>query len=152
MAGLATAWLISWALMLAYAVPVALVIYRRSVRARAQLMLAAALAWGGVIATSSRHTRTKSGSRRGQAHLAGLRRSVGSSYRGPRRRGDAQADGCRRSLPDRLERGDGVLDGFVYGAMVGLGFTVVEDVSYFINAVAAVPGSVDQSGPVLTRS
>ena len=41
------------------------------------------------------------------------------------------------------------MDGFVYGAMVGLGFTVVEDVSYFINAVAAVPGAVDQSGPVL---
>jgi hypothetical protein len=44
---------------------------------------------------------------------------------------------------------DGVMDGFVYGAMVGLGFTVVEDVSYFINAVAAVPGAVDQSGPVI---
>jgi len=44
---------------------------------------------------------------------------------------------------------DGVMDGFVYGAMVGLGFTVVEDVSYFITAVAAVPGTFDQSGPVL---
>src|SRR5512140_2601279 len=40
------------------------------------------------------------------------------------------------------------MDGFVYGAMVGLGFTVVEDVSYFINAVAAAPGAVDQAGPV----
>jgi hypothetical protein len=43
---------------------------------------------------------------------------------------------------------DGPMDGFVYGAMIGLGFTVVEDVSYFINAVAAAPGAVDQSGPV----
>jgi hypothetical protein len=41
------------------------------------------------------------------------------------------------------------MDGFEYGAMIGLGFTVVEDVSYFINAVAAAPGMVDQSGPVL---
>ena len=43
---------------------------------------------------------------------------------------------------------DGLMDGFVYGAMVGLGFTVVEDVSYFITAVAAAPGVYDQSGPV----
>jgi hypothetical protein len=45
---------------------------------------------------------------------------------------------------------DGVLDGFVYGAMVGLGFTVVEDVSYFIrHVVDAGSTTVDQAGPVI---
>src|ERR1035437_7252904 len=42
---------------------------------------------------------------------------------------------------------DGVMDGFVYGALVGLGFTVVEDVTYFIQAAALAPGGVSQSAP-----
>jgi len=44
---------------------------------------------------------------------------------------------------------DGVMDGFVYGALVGLGFTVVEDVSYFIHAAVAIAGAGDQMGPVV---
>jgi len=71
----------------AYAVPVALVIYRLDLFEREpKLMLAAALAWGGVIAPA-RDIRERSVLSVWQAHLAGLRRSVGSSYRGPRRRG-----------------------------------------------------------------
>jgi len=41
------------------------------------------------------------------------------------------------------------MDGFVYGALVGLGFTVVEDVSYFIHAAVAVGGATDQMGSVI---
>ena len=37
---------------------------------------------------------------------------------------------------------DDIFDGFVYGAMIGLGFTVVEDVHYFIRfAAQAGPGA-----------
>jgi len=43
---------------------------------------------------------------------------------------------------------DDLFDGFVYGAMVGLGFAVVENVSYFVRPVAAM-GGADQFGPVL---
>ncbi|MBB5870836.1 RsiW-degrading membrane proteinase PrsW (M82 family) [Allocatelliglobosispora scoriae] len=41
-----------------------------------------------------------------------------------------------------------VLDGMVYGALVGLGFQVVEDVIYAINAVA-LSGQGDVVGPVI---
>jgi hypothetical protein len=44
------------------------------------------------------------------------------------------------------EEFDGALDGFVYGAMVGLGFTVVEDTMYFL--MPAFSSGVDQTGPV----
>lgn len=42
-----------------------------------------------------------------------------------------------------------VLDGVVYGALVGLGFQVVEDIVYAVSAVA-VAGGGDQVGPVVT--
>jgi RsiW-degrading membrane proteinase PrsW (M82 family) len=41
-----------------------------------------------------------------------------------------------------------VVDGFVYGAFVGLGFQVVEDVMYAVNAVAQA-GHGDRVGPVV---
>jgi hypothetical protein len=37
---------------------------------------------------------------------------------------------------------DDVMDGFVYGAMVGLGFAVVEDVFYFVAIFGGTPGGV----------
>jgi protease PrsW len=42
-----------------------------------------------------------------------------------------------------------VLDGMVYGALIGLGFQVVENVFYAINAVELANGG-DQVGPVVT--
>ncbi|NUR25172.1 MAG: PrsW family intramembrane metalloprotease, partial [Catenulispora sp.] len=42
-----------------------------------------------------------------------------------------------------------VLDGMVYGALVGLGFQVVEDIVYAVNAVA-VAGQGDEIGPVVS--
>jgi len=42
-----------------------------------------------------------------------------------------------------------VLDGMVYGALVGLGFQVVEDIIYAVNAVA-VAGQGDEVGPVIS--
>jgi RsiW-degrading membrane proteinase PrsW (M82 family) len=41
-----------------------------------------------------------------------------------------------------------VVDGFVYGALVGLGFQVVEDIVFAINAVVVSSGD-DQVGPVI---
>src|SRR5262249_57321301 len=37
---------------------------------------------------------------------------------------------------------DDVMDGFVYGALCGLGFAVVEDVLYFMAAFGGTPGGV----------
>jgi RsiW-degrading membrane proteinase PrsW (M82 family) len=43
---------------------------------------------------------------------------------------------------------DDLFDGFVYGAIIGLGFAAVENVQYFIQAIGQ-PGAGDQLGPVL---
>lgn len=39
---------------------------------------------------------------------------------------------------------DDILDGFVYGAVVGLGFSVIEDVFYFVTQFGGEPGGVIQ--------
>jgi len=151
MAGLATAWLLSWALVLAYAVPVALVIYRLDLFEREpKLMLAAALVWGGIVATSlATYANEAWLSVVGKLTSPDFAAQWGAALVGPGVEETLKLMGVVTLFLIASSEFDGVLDGFVYGAMVGLGFTVVEDVSYFINAAAAVPGAVNQSGPVL---
>lgn len=147
---LPTALTLAWGLVLLYAVPVFLIVYRLDLFEREpKLMLAAALVWGGVIAAS----------------LAGYANDAWLSVLGKVAPADFTADwGAAVVAPVTEEilkltgvvvlfliapvEFDGVMDGFVYGAMIGLGFTVVEDVSYFISATAAF-GGADQTGPVM---
>jgi RsiW-degrading membrane proteinase PrsW (M82 family) len=147
---LPTALTLAWGLALLYAIPVFLIIYRLDLFEREpKLMLAAALVWGGVIAVS----------------LAGYANDAWLSVLGKVAPADFTADwGAAVVAPVTEEilkltgvvvlfliapaEFDGVMDGFVYGAMIGLGFTVVEDVSYFISATAAF-GGADQTGPVI---
>ena len=151
MAGLATAWLLSWALVLAYAVPVALVVYRLDLFEREpKLMLAAAVIWGGVVATSlATYANAAWLSVVGKLASPDFASQWGAAIVGPGVEETLKLMGVVTLFLIASSEFDGVLDGFVYGALVGLGFTVVEDVSYFISAVAAVPGAVDQAGPVL---
>jgi RsiW-degrading membrane proteinase PrsW (M82 family) len=151
MSGLTTAFVLSWVLVLAYAVPVAVVIYRLDLFEREpKLMLAAAVVWGGVVATSL-------ASNANEAWLSLLSKAAspdfatqwGAAIVGPGVEETLKLMGVVILFLIVSSEFDGVMDGFVYGAMIGLGFTVVEDVSYFINAVASTPGAVDQSGPVL---
>ena len=147
---LPTALTLSWGLVLLYAVPVVLIVYGLDLFEREpKLMLAAALVWGGVIAVS----------------LAGYANDAWLSVLGKVAPADFTADwGAAVVAPVTEEilkltgviilflivptEFDGVMDGFVYGAMIGIGFTVVEDVSYFINAPAAF-GGAEQTGPVI---
>jgi protease PrsW len=151
MSTLTTAFVLSWVLVLAYAVPVAAVIYRLDLFEREpRLMLAAAVLWGGVVATSL-------AANANEAWLSLLSKVAspdfatqwGAAIVGPGVEETLKLMGVVLLFLIASSEFDGVMDGFVYGAMVGLGFTVVEDVSYFINAVASAPGIVDQSGPVL---
>ncbi len=151
MSSLLEAWLLSWALVLAYATPVALLIVRLDLFEREpRLMLAAALVWGGVIATSLAGYANQAWlSVLGKVASPDLVSQWGYAIVGPGVEETLKLMGVVTLYLIASSEFDGVLDGFVYGALIGLGFTVVEDVSYFINAVAAVPGAVDQSGPVL---
>lgn len=151
MSSLTDAWLLSWALMLAYAVPVALIVYRLDLFEREpKSVLGAALIWGGVVATSLAVYAN-------EAWLSVLSKVVtpdvasgwGNAIVAPGVEETLKLMGVVVIFLIASSEFDGIMDGFVYGAMVGLGFTVVEDLSYFIIAAAAVPGTVDQSGPVL---
>jgi RsiW-degrading membrane proteinase PrsW (M82 family) len=151
MAELPAAWLLSWALVLVYAVPAALLIYRLDLFEREpKTMLVGALLWGGVVATSLAVLAN-------EAWLSVIGKIVspefasqwGPAIVGPGVEETLKLMGVVVLFLIASSEFDGVMDGFVYGAMIGLGFTVVEDVSYFIIAAAAVPGAVDQSGPVI---
>jgi protease PrsW len=151
MSSLTTAYVLSWALVLAYAVPVALAIYWLDLFEREpKLLLAAAVLWGGVVATSfAAYANEAWLSILGKFASTDLTAQWGAAIVGPGVEETLKLMGVVIIFLIVSSEFDGVMDGFVYGAMVGLGFTIVEDVSYFINAVAAVPGMVDQSGPVL---
>ena len=151
MSSLTTAYVLSWALVLAYAVPVALAIYWLDLFEREpKLLLAAALIWGGVVATSfAAYANEAWLSILGKFATSDLTAQWGAAIVGPGVEETLKLMGVVTIFLIASSEFDGVMDGFVFGAMVGLGFTVVEDVSYFINAVAAAPGFVDQSGPVL---
>ena len=152
MSSLMPAFALSWALVLVYAVPVALAIYWLDLFEREpKLMLAAAVIWGGVIATSL-------AAYANEAWLSVLGKMVspefvatwGTAIVGPGVEETLKLMGVVVLFLMASAEFDGVLDGFVYGAMVGLGFTVVEDVSYFIrHVVDAGSTTVDQAGPVI---
>jgi RsiW-degrading membrane proteinase PrsW (M82 family) len=136
MSSLMTAWLLSWALVLAYAVPVAVIVYRLDLFEREpKLVLAAAVVWGGIIATSLAAQANDAWlSILGKVASPDLASQWGSAIVGP---------GVEETL--KLA---GVVTLFLIVPGEFDGFTVVEDISYFITAVAAAPGTFDQSGPV----
>ncbi|HEX7592134.1 MAG TPA: PrsW family intramembrane metalloprotease [Candidatus Limnocylindrales bacterium] len=152
MAGLPAAWLLSWGLVLVYAIPVALLIYRLDLFEREpKTMLAGALLWGGIVATGLAVVANEAWlSVVGKVTSPEFATQWGPAIVGPGVEETLKLMGVVVLFLIASSEFDGVMDGFVYGAMIGLGFTVVEDVSYFIIAAAAVPGAVDQSGPVIS--
>jgi RsiW-degrading membrane proteinase PrsW (M82 family) len=150
MSGLAQAFAVSWLLVLAYALPVAVAVYRLDLFEREpKLMLAGALLWGGVIATSFAGYANEAWLSILGKIAPDLAAPWGAAIVGPGVEETLKLMGVVTLFLIASTEFDGVMDGFVYGALVGLGFTVVEDVSYFIQAAALAPGGVSQSGPVV---
>jgi len=149
MSTLTQAYAVSWLLVLAYALPVAVVVYRLDLFEREpKLMLAGALLWGGVIATSFAGLANEAWLSVLGKVAPDLAAPWGAAIVGPGVEETLKLMGVVTLYLIASSEFDGVMDGFVYGAMVGLGFTVVEDVSYFIQTAALAPGGVSQSGPV----
>src|SRR5215216_5789640 len=137
-------WALSWLLLLLYLVPVFVVVYLLDAYEREPLSLVlGALLWGAVAATS----------------LAGLANhdwgAVVARLLGP----DAASRWTAALTAPLVEETlkaigvvliyliarseiNGVVDGFVYGAMVGLGFAVVENVFYFVGQFGGQPAGV----------
>ena len=149
MSSLTQAFAVSWLLVLAYALPVAVAVYRLDLFEREPgLMLVGALLWGGVIATSFAGYANEAWLSVLGKVAPDLAAPWGAAIVGPGVEETLKLMGVITLFLIASSEFDGVMDGFVYGALVGLGFTVVEDVSYFIQAAALAPGGVSQSGPV----
>ena len=135
---------LSWILIALYAAPVLLLIYLLDIFEREPISLVVgALLWGAIAATS----------------LAGIANNgwaiVVARMGGPEFAAQWTAALTAPIIEETLKvigviflyliaRGemDDMLDGFVYGAVVGLGFAVVEDVFYFMAVFGGQPPQV----------
>ena len=137
-------WVLSWVLLAFYAVPMFLLIYFLDLYEREPLSLVfGSFAWGGVAATA----------------LAGIA-NVGwglvvvasggpefaarwsAALTAPFVEETLKAMGVVMIYLIARREVDDTMDGFVYGAMAGLGFAVVEDVFYFIARFGGSVGAV----------
>jgi RsiW-degrading membrane proteinase PrsW (M82 family) len=137
---------LSWFLLLFYLLPMFLIIYFLDFYDREPLSLVfAALAWGMIAATSL----SAGGNDQWGAVIARLAgpdfaTTWSAALTAPIIEESFKGVGvvliyliARREVND-------IMDGFVYGAMIGLGFTVVEDVTYFIGAFGGTVGGIIQ--------
>jgi RsiW-degrading membrane proteinase PrsW (M82 family) len=137
-------WLLSWLLMLVYIVPVVLVVrwldpYEREPRS----LLIGAFLWGGVIATMfasfANYTWGTVVARVGGPDFAS---EWSAALTAPVVEELYKVLGVIVLYLIARAEFDDLMDGFVYGALVGLGFAVVEDVDYFISVFGGSVGGV----------
>ncbi|HWL89883.1 MAG TPA: PrsW family intramembrane metalloprotease [Actinomycetota bacterium] len=127
-------WALSWGLVILYAAPVATLIYLLDLYEREPIpLLLAAFVWGAVAATTL--------SAIGNAGWGIVVARVGGPEFASRWTAALTAPFVEEILKGAgvvlivliaRDEVDDLMDGFVYGALCGLGFTIVEDVFYFI--------------------
>ena len=136
-----TGWALSWALLALYALPVLFLVYVLDLYEREPLSLViGALLWGAVAAT------TLSGFANDGWGLVVAR--VGGPEFAARWTAALTAPFVEETLKGSgvvliyliaRDEFDDMMDGFVYGALCGLGFAVVEDVFYFMGVFGGHP-------------
>ncbi|AGZ38449.1 PrsW family intramembrane metalloprotease [Actinoplanes friuliensis] len=113
-------------------------------------LMALAFAWGGLVATSVSIPGSAALddliAKLGSPHLAA---DWGAALAGPTVEEIAKTLGVVAIVLVARAQVNSVLDGVVYGAMVGLGFQIIEDIVYALGAVA-LAGRGDHIEPVLT--
>ena len=143
-------WIFSIILLVLYSVPVVLAIYALDLfeREPPSLLLGAFL-WGGVVSIGL------AGPMNGQvaqivAKVFGPQIAItwGDAIVAPPVEETVKLLGVVVIYLIARSEIDDLFDGFVYGAIVGLGFAAVEHVQYFIGAIVD-RGGADQFGPVL---
>jgi len=137
------AWLLSIALLAATAIPAGLILYHLDEFEREPAsLIAIAVIWGGVVAVTF--------SAVANAQMNGVLQHLI-----PARTVDAWTASLTAPINEELYKGlgmvliylmarreiDNVMDGLIYGAMIGLGFQVVENVQYFMVAAAGQGGA-----------
>jgi RsiW-degrading membrane proteinase PrsW (M82 family) len=127
-------WALSWGLVILYAAPVAVLVYLLDLYEREPIpLLIAAFVWGAVAATTLASI-GNAGWGIVVARLAGpeFASRWTAALTAPFVEEILKGVGVVLIVLIARDEVDDVMDGFVYGALCGLGFTVVEDVFYFI--------------------
>ena len=139
-------WALSWFLLALYGLPVVVVVYLLDLYEREPVpLLVAAFVWGAIAATTL--------SAIGNAGWGLAVARIGGPEFAARWTAALTAPfveeilkGCGVVLIYLIARDevDDVMDGFVYGAICGLGFAIVEDVFYFMAVFGGEPAGVLQ--------
>jgi protease PrsW len=139
-------WVLSWVLLLIYAVPMFVLVYGLDLYEREPLSLViGALLWGAFAATSlSIFANQGWGLVVLEVFSAETATEWVAALTAPFTEEILKGIGVVLIYLIARREIDDVLDGFVYGAMVGLGFTVIEDVFYFVNQFGGEVGGVLQ--------
>ena len=137
-------WALSWALLIAYGLPLFLAIYLLDLYEREPLSLViGALVWGAVAATALSAV-ANDGWGLVVARLGGpvFAAEWTAALTAPFVEETLKAVGVVLIYLIARDEMDDMMDGFVYGAMVGLGFAIVEDVFYFVAIFGGTAGGV----------
>lgn len=137
-------WALSWLLLLVYAAPIFVAVYLLDLYEREPLSLVVgALVWGAVAATTLAGFANEGWgfvvARIGGPEFASR---WTAALTAPFTEEILKAAGVVLIALIAADEIDDVMDGFVYGAMVGLGFAVIEDVLYFIAIFGGTPSGV----------
>lgn len=144
------AWLLSVLLLAATAVPAGVIIYRfDQFEPEPASLVAAALLWGGIVAlTFSAIANSYALSFLQNVLPAATVDSWGAAIVAPINEEFYKGAGLVIIYLMARAEFDGLMDGLIYGAMIGLGFQVVENVQYFVHAAAK--SGAGQLGPVVS--
>ena len=137
-------WVLSWLLLLVYGLPLFMAIYLLDLYEREPMSLVlGALVWGAVAATALSGIANE-GWGLVVAKLGGpvFAAEWTAALTAPFVEETLKAAGVVLIYLIARDEMDDVMDGFVYGAMCGLGFAIVEDVFYFIAIFGGSPGGV----------
>jgi RsiW-degrading membrane proteinase PrsW (M82 family) len=128
-------WALSWALLAVYAAPIAIVVYVLDLYEREPVpLLVASFVWGAVAATTLAAI-GNAGWGLVVARLGGPEFAArwAPAITGPLVEETLKGIGVVLIVLIARDEVDDLMDGFVYGALCGLGFAVVEDVFYFVS-------------------
>lgn len=136
-------WTLSWLLLVLYAVPVWVLVRRLDLYEREPLSLSlGALAWGAFAATALSIEAWGWDQVVAQAFGAEFAAKWGPAITAPFVEEAMKGAGVVLIYLIARDEVDDVMDGFVYGALCGLGFAIVEDVLYFMAVFGGTPAGV----------
>lgn len=139
-------WVLAWMLVIIYALPVLLAVFAFDLFSRKHVTpLVAAMAWGAIAATSLAALAN-------EGWTMALSRMTGpdvaavwvASVTAPWVEEALKLAGVVLIFLMMRDRVSDLMDGFVLGAMCGLGFSIVEDVFYFMAVFGGEPAGVLQ--------